>query len=56
MARIGTYLEAISAELAPASSAFFADLDMFTPAREIYAHNTAIAARRVHHDGVHSAR
>jgi AcrR family transcriptional regulator len=45
--RIGTYLEAISAELAPASSAFFADLDMFAPAREIYAHNTAIAAGRV---------
>jgi AcrR family transcriptional regulator len=47
VARIGTYLEAISAELAPASSAFFGDLDMFTPAREIYAHNTAIAARKV---------
>jgi AcrR family transcriptional regulator len=47
VARIGTYLEAISAELAPASSAFFADLDMFTPAREIYVHNTAIAARNV---------
>jgi AcrR family transcriptional regulator len=45
--RIGTYLEAISAELAPASSAFFADLDMFAPAREIYVRNTAIAARRV---------
>ena len=45
--RIRTYLEAISAELAPASTAFFADLDMFAPAREIYAHNTAIAARRV---------
>ncbi len=47
VARIGTYLDAISAELAPASSAFFADLDTFTPAREIYVHNTAIAARRV---------
>jgi len=47
VARIGTYLEAISAELAPASSAFFADLDTFPPAREIYVHNTAIAARRV---------
>ncbi len=48
VARIGTYLDAISAELAPASSAFFADLDTFTPAGEIYVHNTAIAARRVH--------
>lgn len=47
VARIGTYLEAIAAELAPASSAFFADLDMFAPAREIYVHNTAIAAHRV---------
>ena len=45
--RIRTYLEAISAELAPASTAFFADLDLFAPAREIYVHNTAIAARRV---------
>jgi AcrR family transcriptional regulator len=47
VARIGTYLEAIAAELAPASSAFFADLDMFSPAREIYVQNTAIAAHRV---------
>jgi AcrR family transcriptional regulator len=47
VAGIRVYLEAISAELAPASTAFFADLDMFGPAREIYAHNTAIAARRV---------
>lgn len=45
--RIRGYLEAISAELAPASTAFFADLDRFGPAREIYAHNTAIAAHRV---------
>jgi AcrR family transcriptional regulator len=45
--RIGTYLEAISVELGPASASFFADLDLFAPAREIYAHNTAIAARRV---------
>jgi len=45
--RIRAYLEAISAELAPASTAFFADLDLFAPAREIYVHNTAIAARRV---------
>jgi AcrR family transcriptional regulator len=45
--RIGTYLEAIAGELAPASPAFFADLNAFAPAREIYARNTAIAARRV---------
>jgi len=47
LTRISTYLDAISAELAPASDAFFADLDLFRPAREIYAHNTAIAARKV---------
>ena len=45
--RIRVYLEAIPTELAPASTAFFADLDLFAPAREIYARNTAIAARRV---------
>jgi hypothetical protein len=47
VAAIRAYLEAISDDLAPASTAFFADLDMFAPAREIYARNTAIAARRV---------
>lgn len=45
--RIGAYLEAISVELAPASEQFFADLDAFAPAREIYMHNTELAARRV---------
>lgn len=45
--RIGVYLEAISRELAPASSTFFADLSAFGPAREIYLNNTAIAAQRV---------
>lgn len=45
--RIGVYLEAIAAELAPASAAFYADLDSFEPAREIYSRNTALAARRV---------
>ena len=45
--RIGTYLEAISTELAPASARFFADLGEFAPAREIYLRNTAIAATRV---------
>jgi AcrR family transcriptional regulator len=45
--RIGTYLDAIAVELAPASATFFADLDAFAPAGEIYTQNTAIAARRV---------
>lgn len=45
--RIRAYLEAIAEGLAPASPAFFTDLDLFAPAREIYARNTAIAARRV---------
>jgi AcrR family transcriptional regulator len=55
VAGIRAYLEAISAELAPASAGFFADLDLFGPAGEIYAHNTAIAARRVQ-DLVQAAR
>ncbi len=45
--RLGSYLLAISDELAPASPAFFTDLDAFAPAREIYSRNTAIAAGRV---------
>jgi len=45
--RIGVYLEAIATELAPASAAFYTDLDSFAPAGEIYAQNTAVAARRV---------
>lgn len=45
--RVGAYLRAISAELAPASPAFFADLDAFPPAREIYKENTGFAVRRV---------
>jgi len=45
--RIGTYLHAIAAELAPASSTFYADLSAFAPAREIYSRNTAIAAKRI---------
>ncbi|NKZ06805.1 TetR/AcrR family transcriptional regulator [Actinomadura latina] len=45
--RVGAYLRAISAELAPASPAFFADLDAFAPAREIYKENTRFAVRRV---------
>ena len=47
VARIGAYLHAISEELTPASSWFFADVNAFAPAREIYARNTSIAAGRV---------
>lgn len=45
--RLGTYLDAISGELKPASAAFFTDLDNFAPAMEIYRRNTEIAAGRV---------
>jgi AcrR family transcriptional regulator len=45
--RIGTYLTAVATELAPASARFFADLEQFAPAGDIYRQNTAIAARRV---------
>ncbi|KHL15754.1 regulatory TetR family protein [Mumia flava] len=45
--RIGAYLDAIATELSPATPAFYADLDAFAPAREVYAQNTAAAARRV---------
>lgn len=45
--RIAAYLRAIAEQLAPASAEFFADIDAFAPAREIYSRNTAIAARRV---------
>jgi AcrR family transcriptional regulator len=45
--RIGAYLTAVSVELAPASPAFFADLERFAPAGDIYRQNTQIAAARV---------
>ena len=45
--RIHSYLMAISEELAPASPAFFADLDAAPSAREIYQENTRIAADRL---------
>lgn len=44
---IGVYLEAISVELAAGSPRFFADLERFAPAREIYTRNTELAAGRV---------
>ncbi|MFC3244970.1 TetR/AcrR family transcriptional regulator [Gordonia humi] len=45
--RISAYLDAIAAELAPASALFYADVDAFAPTREIYSRNVEIAARRV---------
>lgn len=45
--RITAYLTAVGAALASASDQFMADLDAFPPARAVYEHNTAIAARRV---------
>ena len=45
--RIDAYLSAVAAELAPASPAFFADLERFAPAGDIYRQNTQIAATRV---------
>ncbi|MEG9224783.1 TetR/AcrR family transcriptional regulator [Aeromicrobium sp. Sec7.5] len=45
--RIRAYLDAIAEALAPASPAFYADVNDFVPAREVYRRNTAIAARRV---------
>lgn len=45
--RLHHYLVSISEQLAPASPGFFADLNAFVPAREIYRQNTTIAARRV---------
>lgn len=45
--RIHAYLTAVAIELAPASPRFFADLERFAPAGDIYRQNTEIAARRV---------
>ncbi len=47
VARLETYLRAISAELAAGSPRFFRDLDAFAPAREVYSANTGFAADRV---------
>jgi AcrR family transcriptional regulator len=45
--RIDAYLTAVATELAPASPRFFADLERFAPAGDIYRKNTEIAAGRV---------
>ncbi|HEY0951684.1 TetR/AcrR family transcriptional regulator [Nocardioides sp.] len=46
-ARLAVYLTAVAAELAPASERFYADLQAYAPAAEIYQDNTRLAARRV---------
>ena len=46
-ARLAAYLTAVAAELSPASEAFYADLQAYAPAGEIYEENTRLAARRV---------
>ena len=46
-AKVAAYLHAVATELAPASPEFLADVAGFTPAAEVYAHNTRAAARRV---------
>lgn len=45
--QIHSYLTAVSVELASASPQFYADLEVFSPAGEIYQHNTQVAAARV---------
>jgi AcrR family transcriptional regulator len=46
-ARITAYLDAVAAELAAASPAFFDDVASFGPAAEVYERNTRAAARRI---------
>jgi AcrR family transcriptional regulator len=46
-ARLEQYLRAVSDELKPATSHFYADLLAFEPASEVYRANTLLAARRV---------
>jgi AcrR family transcriptional regulator len=46
-ARLAVYLTAVAEELSPASERFFADLQAYAPAAEIYEENTRLAARRV---------
>jgi AcrR family transcriptional regulator len=45
--QISAYLLAVAEQLQPASPAFFADVAVFAPAREIYERNTRAAAARV---------
>lgn len=46
-ARLVAYLDAVAAQLRPASAAFYDDMAASPAAREIYERNTAAAARRV---------
>jgi AcrR family transcriptional regulator len=41
------YLESVAEELRPAQAAFYRDLDLFPPGREVYEHNVSLAAKRV---------
>jgi AcrR family transcriptional regulator len=45
--RVTAYLIAVARALAPATPAFYADLDSFAPGRAVYERNTAAAAERV---------
>ncbi|GGO10436.1 hypothetical protein GCM10010116_20990 [Microbispora rosea subsp. aerata] len=45
--QLAVYLEAVAAELQPASAAFLADVAAFGPANEVYQENTRYAAQRV---------
>lgn len=45
--RVFAYLQAVAAQLAPASAQFFDDLAAFPPAAEVYERNTRAAADRV---------
>lgn len=45
--RLRVYLAAVSDELAPAGSQFYADVAEYPPARELYQENTRLAAQRV---------
>ncbi|MEV4290876.1 enoyl-CoA hydratase-related protein [Nonomuraea bangladeshensis] len=45
--QLAVYLEAVAAELQPASAAFLADVAAFGPANEVYQENTRFAAERV---------
>jgi AcrR family transcriptional regulator len=46
-ARLAVYLTAVAGELSPATERFYADLQAYPPAAEIYQDNTRLAARRV---------
>ena len=45
--RISVYLDAVARELQPASPKFYADVNDFGPANQVYRENTLVAAQRV---------